>query len=78
VEKLYVICGEDICVWRSTALYVEVAFRVTCGEVIRPTQSIMYIPFQVNIFHRSILLIVQYKYLKSCSEDLFLKDPTKI
>jgi len=44
----------------------------------RPTESIMYIPFQVNIFQRSILLIVQYKYLKSCSEDLIVKNPTKI
>jgi len=33
----------------------------------------MYIPFQVNTFQKSILLIVQYKYLKSCSEDLFSK-----
>jgi len=39
----------------------------------RPTQSIMYIPFQVNIFQKGILLIVRYKYLKSCSEDLFSK-----
>jgi len=25
-------------------------------------------------FHKSILLIVQYKYLKSCSEDFILKN----
>ena len=37
----------------------------------RPTQSIMYVPLQVNRFQKSILLIVQYKYLKSCSGDLF-------
>jgi len=37
----------------------------------------MYIPFQVNICHKSILLILEYKYLKSCSEDLILKNPTK-
>jgi len=36
---------------------------------IRPTQSIMYVPLQVNGFVKSILLIVQYKYLKSCSRD---------
>ena len=35
----------------------------------RPTQSVMYVPLQVNIFHESILLIVQYKYSKSCSGD---------
>jgi len=33
-------------------------------------------PFQVNRFHKSILLIVQYKYLKSCSEDFVLKNQT--
>ena len=29
----------------------------------------MYVPLQVNRFHESILLLVQYKYLKSCSGD---------
>jgi len=33
----------------------------------RPTQSTMYVPLQVNRFGKSILLIVQYKYLKSSS-----------
>jgi len=33
------------------------------------TQSIIYVPLQVNRFQKSILLIVQYKYLKTCSED---------
>jgi len=37
----------------------------------RPTQSIMYVPLQVNRFQKSILLIVQYKYLKSCSGDFY-------
>ena len=36
---------------------------------IRPTQSIIYVPLQVNRFQKSISLIVQYKYLKSCSGD---------
>ena len=36
-----------------------------------PTQSGMYVPLQVNIFYESILLIVQYKYLKSCSGDFY-------
>jgi len=35
----------------------------------RPTQSVMYVPLQVNRFDQSILLIVQYKYLKSSSGD---------
>jgi len=39
----------------------------------RPTQSIMYVALQVIRFHKSILLIVQCKYLKSCCEDFILK-----
>jgi len=39
---------------------------------IRPAQSIMYVPLQVNGFQKSVLLIVQYKYLKSSSGDLFI------
>jgi len=38
------------------------------------TQSIIYVPLQVIRFHQSILLIVQYKYSKSCSEDFILKN----
>jgi len=34
-----------------------------------PTQSVMYLPLQVNRFAESILLIVQYRYSKSCSGD---------
>ena len=41
---------------------------------IRPTQSIIYVPLQVNRFQKSILLIVQYKYLKSCSGDVILQN----
>ena len=37
----------------------------------RPTQSIMYVPLQVNRFRKIILLIVQYKYLKSCSRRFY-------
>ena len=35
----------------------------------RPTQSVMYVPLLVNRFAESVLLIVQYRYLKSCSGD---------
>ena len=38
---------------------------------IRPTQSIMYVPIQINRFKKTILLIVQYKYLKSCSRRFY-------
>jgi len=45
----------------------------TCADLsnIRPTQSIIYVPLQVSRFHRSIVLIVQYKYLKSCSRRFY-------
>jgi len=39
-----------------------------------PTRSIMYVPLQVNRFEKSILLIVEYKYLKSCSGDFVLQN----
>ena len=41
------------------------------GTASRPTQSVMYVPLQVNRFPESILLIVQYRYLKSCSGDFY-------
>jgi len=40
-------------------------------RAIRPTQSILYVPLQVNRFQKIILLIVQYKYFKSCSREIF-------
>jgi len=38
---------------------------------VRPTQSIMYVPLQANRFQESILVIIHYKYLKSCSGDFY-------
>ena len=52
------------CLWCIFLQYEDV-----CG--VRPTQSIMYVPLQVNRFQKSILVIVQYKYLKSCSGDFY-------
>ena len=40
----------------------------------RPTQSIIYVPLQVIRFQKTILLIVQYKYLKSCSGYFILQN----
>jgi hypothetical protein len=37
----------------------------------RPTQSIMYVPSQVNRSQKCILLIVQYKYIQSRSGDFY-------
>jgi len=44
------------------------------GDSIRPTQSMIYVPLQVNRFQQFILLIVQYKYSKSCSKDFILQN----
>ena len=41
---------------------------------IRPTKSIVYVPLQVNRFQESILLIVQYKCLRSCSRDFIFQN----
>jgi len=55
-----------------------ILFEASSKSWHRPSQSIMYIPFQVNRFQKNISLIVQYKYSKSCSKEFFLKNPTKI
>jgi len=34
-------------------------------------RSMMYVPLQVNRYQKCILLIVEYKYLKSCSGDFY-------
>ena len=36
-----------------------------------PPDPIMYVPLQVNRSQKCILLIVQYKYIKSCSGDFY-------
>jgi len=45
--------------------YVKVSCESYCRA--RPTQSVMCVPLLVNRFVESFLLIVQYRYLKSCS-----------
>ena len=47
------------------------AARLYVYKIYRPTQSVMYVPLQVNWFHESILLIVQCRYLKSSSENFY-------
>ena len=44
-------------------------------STIRPTQSIICVPLQLNRFQKSILLIVPYTYLISCSGDFILQNP---
>ena len=41
------------------------------NDVTRPTQSVMYVPLQVNIFHESLILMVKYKYFKSCCREFY-------
>jgi len=43
-----------------------------------PPDPINHVYSLPNIFHKSILLILEYKYLKSYSKDFILKYPTKI
>ena len=43
-------------------------------STIRPTQSIVYVPLPLNRFQKSILLIVPYTYLISCSGDFILQN----
>ena len=61
--------------WRGRTHYIRLRLSIS---QIRPTQSIMYVPLLVNRFGKIIFVIVQYKYLKSCSEDFILKNQTKI
>ena len=39
-----------------------------------PTQSMIYVPLLVCVFHKSIWLVFQYKYFKSCSKDFKLQN----
>ena len=52
-----------IYIYKYSYVYIYIYIH-TC---IRPTHSIIHVPLQVNRFQKIILLIVQYKYLKSCS-----------
>ena len=42
--------------------------------IYRPTPSMIYVPLRVNRFQKSVLLIAQYKYFKSCSGDFILQN----
>ena len=55
---------------KLSKLFVE-SFTSAGVSSIRPTQSIMYVPLQVNTSQQYILLIVQYKCIKSCSEHFY-------
>ena len=55
-------------------IYIYVFIYIYTYIYIRPTQSIIYVPLQIYRFQKSILLIVECKYLKSCSEELILQN----
>ena len=40
----------------------------------RPTQTIIYVPLLVNRLQKIVVLIVQYKFFKSCSRDFILQN----
>jgi len=63
-----IICIAFIYEYRISVVYIGISILASYAS--RPTQSVMYVPVQVNRFVESILLIVQYRYLKSCSGDI--------
>jgi len=64
-------CGQKNCPG-ATAQLIKYACECINERVrVRPTQSMMYVPLQVNRCRKYFLLIVEYKYLKSCSGDFY-------
>ena len=61
------------CICIHVYIYICEHIYICMHRHIRPTQSVMYVPLQVNIFAKNILLIpliyLQYRYLKSCFGD---------
>jgi len=55
-------------------MHISTGFCPSASVWIRPTQSTIYVPLQLNRFQKKKILIVQYKYLKSCSEDFNLQN----
>ena len=55
----------------SSAAVCSVLLLQPVAQRISPTQWIMYVSSQVNRSQKCILLIVQYKYIKSCSGDFY-------
>jgi len=52
----------------------ELFFQLLSIQPARATQSMIYVPLQVNRFQKIILLVVQYRHLKSCSKDFILQN----
>jgi len=56
------------------SIYIYIYIYMYMYVYIRPTQSVIHVQLLVNGFQKSILLILQYKYFKSCSEDFILQN----
>jgi len=61
-------------VWTTHEWHVQQIVYMQFDMCVRPTQSIMYDPLQVNRFQKNILLIVQYKYLNHVPEIFILQN----
>jgi len=55
-------------------MYLNLSLYLSFSLCLRPTQSMINVPLQVNRFQESVWLIVQYKILKSCSSDFILQN----
>ena len=84
---IYIYIYIHVCVYMYVYTYTMITICIrhvymciytqtyTCIHIcIRPTQSIIYVPLLVNRFQKTILLIVQYTFLKSCSTNFILQN----
>jgi len=85
VFSLHIVCAYSyVCVCSCKYIWMQVHlldwvypqvpryYRVSSFIYLhRPTQSIMYVPLEVNRSQKGVLLIVQDKYIKSCSGDFY-------
>jgi len=62
-----------VCYYHTLSLHIHHLYVPHIDEVIYVPQPMIYVPLLVNGFQKSILLIVQYAYFKSCSEDVLLQ-----
>jgi len=69
-EQVYMCECVHVCVCVLVCSCIQ-RLSLVIGVGVRPTQSVMYVPLQVNRVAESVLLIVQYRSLKSCSGDFY-------
>jgi len=74
ISRVWICWGGKFIIFDERNIFLGTVDKFTVDKFThysRPTQSIMYVPIQVNEFQNSFLVIVQYKYLKSCSGDFY-------